>query len=298
MIPQAKTGNLERAAKLAAANDPVSARTAIEAAVAEGDARASVVYAGFLAGGIGGPRDWQGAVALLRERAPQDPFAARQVRLIEAMDLAPDGAPVQTPAPAYSHPDGRLQLFNGFLTADECDFLMALAKPRLRPAGVVEDDGIALQKEIRDADTAVFLPLAVPAALHAISRRIAAITETDERQGQPFQIMRYAPGQQYRTHLDAVRGAANNRILTTIAYLNEGYGGGETSFPGLDLRVQGEAGDLLLFRNLLEDGDVDPDMRHAGLPVTAGVKFIMSRWILERPAYDEVGRLGPGGLWG
>ena len=55
--------------------------------------------------------------------------------------------------------------------------------------------------------------------------------------------------------------------------------GGETHFPELDITVRGAVGDLLIFRNLDAQGMPDPRMLHAGLPITAGEKWLATRWI-------------------
>ena len=47
----------------------------------------------------------------------------------------------------------------------------------------------------------------------------------------------------------------------------------------------------------LADGELDRGMRHAGLPVTVGVKYIASRWILQHPPYDAQGNLIGKTLW-
>jgi prolyl 4-hydroxylase len=41
-------------------------------------------------------------------------------------------------------------------------------------------------------------------------------------------------------------------------------------------------GDLLVFYNAGPDGDLDPLSRHAGLPVTSGIKYLATRWIREK----------------
>ena len=69
------------------------------------------------------------------------------------------------------------------------------------------------------------------------------------------------------------------RVLTFLVYLNEGYEGGETAFPALGIKVRGQTGDGLLFRNATTDGKPDPRAIHSGLPVTRGVKHLASRWI-------------------
>jgi len=91
--------------------------------------------------------------------------------------------------------------------------------------------------------------------------------------------------QQYRLHSDALPGVANQRRVTAITYLNDGFEGGETDFPAIGLRVRPVAGDVLLFHSILSGGGADPRARHAGLPVTRGVKWVATRWIRGAP-YD------------
>lgn len=97
---------------------------------------------------------------------------------------------------------------------------------------------------------------------------------TAAAQGEPLQILRYRPGQEYKPHSDALPGEANQRILTMLVYLNDGYRGGETLFLANRLKVRGEVGDALLFRNVDCDNRPDRNAVHAGLPVTSGEKFL------------------------
>ncbi len=50
-------------------------------------------------------------------------------------------------------------------------------------------------------------------------------------------------------------------------------------FPRINVRVRGNVGDMLVFRNTRDDGIFDERMIHAGLPVASGVKWMASRWI-------------------
>jgi len=45
--------------------------------------------------------------------------------------------------------------------------------------------------------------------------------------------------------------------------------------------VRGKVGDMLLFSNADPEGHGDPLAEHAGLPVTAGTKYLATRWIRE-----------------
>ena len=79
--------------------------------------------------------------------------------------------------------------------------------------------------------------------------------------------------------MDALPSEANQRIMTAILYLNDGYQGGETQFLRTGLSVAAKAGDLLIFENVTADGRADPMALHAGAPVTQGMKMIATRWI-------------------
>lgn len=62
-------------------------------------------------------------------------------------------------------------------------------------------------------------------------------------------------------------------------YLNDGYQGGSTFFPRLQIEVKGRRGDMLHFHNLQANGLGHKDSLHAGVPVTAGEKWLLSQWI-------------------
>ena len=300
MKPQSAMSRFDKACALAAAKQPdlAAARCEFAAAAAEGDVRGALVSASFLAGGIGGPRDWQGALAILRQWSGRDALAARQMDLISAMDLTGDGLPRSVPSRRPLHGAKRIEMVERLLTPAECGFLIEMAAPRLQPAPVLAaPDEARVRPVIRDAAAAMFRLAEEPPFLGAVNARIAAATRTEVRRGEPLQIMRYRPGQQYRPHVDGVAGGANKRVMTAIIYLNDGYEGGATAFTELGLAVRGRPGDMLLFRNLDEAGELDRNMRHAGLPVTHGVKFIASRWILQRPPYDEHGSLIGTSIW-
>lgn len=265
------------------ARDLGAAREDFRLAAETGSRDAARVHAGFLAAGVGGPRDWAGALAGLA--ASDDPLAQRQSELIAAMELDDAGDPAAfAPAETLSEAPS-IRLFRDFLSAEECAFLGELAEPRLRPALIFhEAQRRFVADPLRDSDAAGFPVVLEWPFVHVLNRRIAAASGTDVAQGEPLQVLRYAPGQQYRPHLDAVPGMANQRVLTALAWLNDDYEGGETVFLAGGPAVKGRRGDLMLFTNALPDGRPDPATRHAGAPVTHGVKLLASRWIRARPA--------------
>lgn len=226
--------------------------------------------------------DWDEGVTLLRQLAPHRVDNARQLALIDAMTGAPlPPGEVLSEAP-------HLTRFRAFFTPAECVYLAEAARPMLRRSTIILR-GREHADPARTSDSAAF-PLAIEnPAVHALNRRIAAASGTDVRQGEPLQILRYRQGGEYQPHFDAIPGLANQRILTMIVWLNDGYEGGETHFPKAALKLKGGVGDALLFRNTLADGKRDLATLHAGLPVIAGEKRLASRWIRAtsfQPEYD------------
>ena len=241
---------------------------------------AARVLGAFQAAGIGGDPDWPAALNLLEQWAERDPEARRQLELIAAMDLDATGDPAAAFEPDVLSRDPYVALFPALFTEAECRFLAEAATPRFKPATIFhEGQRRFVSDPLRDSEAASFPYVSEWPAVHALNRRLAAASGTPVEAAETLQVLRYGPGQQYRPHLDAIPGMANQRVLTFLVYLNEGYAGGETVFPELGLSVAGRTGLGLLFANARPDGRPDPRTRHAGAPVTAGSKLIASRWI-------------------
>lgn len=247
---------------------------------------ASAYFTNLLASGIFGERDWQAALARLREEAEDDPPRARIVGLIEAMDLDGEGSPRSLPQGRSLAAAPQATLFPGLFSIAECDHLLAVAEPGYRRSTVLTPEGREVPHPVRSSDGFALHWLIEDPVVHALNRRLAAASGTAYDQGEPLLILRYSPGQQYRRHFDALPGLENQRIKTALVYLNEGCEGGETEFPRIGLKVKGRKGDALVFSNTGPDGRADPLSEHAGLPVQSGVKYLASRWIRGRRFLD------------
>ena len=253
-------------------------------AAAAGSADGAAAYRAFVANGTGGPADWRKAVELVELAAKDDAEAERELRLISAMALSDDGSPVEAYIEERLSASPDAVMFRSLFTPHECDFLIECAMPVLQPSKVIDPHtGELVPNPVRTSDAAGFPLMAERPAIHALNRRLAAASGTQVGQGEPLQILRYRPGQEYRPHFDAIANADNQRILTFLVYLNEDYEGGETCFLSTGIKVKGRRGDGLLFRNADSAGRPDPSSQHAGLAVSAGEKLLASRWIRERP---------------
>ncbi|MFN3387400.1 MAG: 2OG-Fe(II) oxygenase [Allosphingosinicella sp.] len=237
-------------------------------------------YIAMAATGAGGPRDWDEALRQLAELARVLPLAVREAALVRAMTLTAEGDPVSVPDGEVLSEAPWVTRIPGLFTADECRYLAEAAAPMFEPAMTVDErTGAHFRNPVRTSDTAVFPWVAENPAIHALNRRLAAASGTRPEQGEPLQVLRYAPGQQYRPHIDAIPGMANQRILTALVYLNDDFDGGETHFLEAGLTVRARRGDALVFRNVDAEGQPDKSAVHAGLPVKRGVKLLASRWI-------------------
>jgi prolyl 4-hydroxylase len=264
--------------------DLTRGRALMATAARAGHAAARLMHASLVANGTGGPADWAAAMALLRVAAAQDAIAAEQLSLVDAMLLSGDGVPPESPKPERLAERPRVLRYRAFLNEAECAHIAMTAAELLEPATVIDPStGRQTAHPIRTSDGGAIGPLRETLPVRAINRRLAAASGTDIAQGEPLTVLRYRPGQQYREHLDTIAGAANQRVRTVLCYLNAGYRGGETVFPRLRVTIAPQPGDVVVFDNLLPDGAPDPDARHAGLPVTAGAKWLATRWVRQRP---------------
>ncbi|HEX8669187.1 MAG TPA: 2OG-Fe(II) oxygenase [Allosphingosinicella sp.] len=271
-----------RLAGRAVPRDLALAREMFGRAAAAGHPQAGAVYRAFVANGTGGPRQWREALRLLR--SSKDANARRQLEIISAMHLTEDGDSVAVSPAEILSESPSVSLLRSFMTPRECDYLADAASPLFSDSVVVDPaTGRLVRDPVRTSEAAAF-PLALEDPLiHALNRRIGAASGTDPAQGEPLQVLRYRPGQEYKAHSDALPGGANQRILTMLVYLNDGYQGGETLFLENGLSIKGNRGDAILFRNADLTGRPDPAARHAGLPVRRGVKLLASRWIRAKP---------------
>ena len=257
--------------------DRAAAYRAVKQAASLGfeDGRRAWVY--FTAAGIGCRADWPAALAMLTELAREDRFAALQRAFLGHMSCHQRLGEVE---PNILSEDPYIALYPGLFSVAECRYLTILGTPWMEKASVLSLSGEARMDEVRDASAAHIPPVAEDLVVQEINRCIAAATGTEPGWGEPLNILRYVPGQQYKPHHDGTSSDnVTPRELTALIWLNDEYRGGETDFPSIDVRVRGHTGDMLVFRNTLPDGSPDPRMIHAGLPVEEGVKWLASRWI-------------------
>ncbi len=89
-----------------------------------------------------------------------------------------------------------------------------------------------------------------------------------------YAIQRTDPGEFYHWHIDGGSHEFSQRQLVAVWYLNDVPGpGGETEFSYQNIRIQPEAGKLLLFPPFWTH-------EHRGVTLQAGVKYIATTWVV------------------
>ena len=261
--------------------DLPAARDLFRRAGEAGDNKAGATFTNLLASGIAGPRDWPLAMKRLKGEARGDPARRTVLALIKQMALGPNGDPAELAQGKTLSESPHVRLYSRLFTSAECAYLKQCAEPLYGPSMVSDSSGGLVQDRLRTSDGATLHWMIEDPVIHALNRRLAAVSGTSADQGEAIQILRYRGGQEYLPHTDFVRASENQRHLTALVYLNDDYEGGETCFVKTSLAVKGRKGDAIVFRNATADRLPDPMSEHAGMAVTSGTKYLASRWIRE-----------------
>lgn len=121
--------------------------------------------------------------------------------------------------------------------------------------------------------------------VRVVQWRIGNLTGITEAQSEYLQLLRYEPGQYYRSHHDFnpqhLLYPMGPRLLTLFLYLSDVEEGGETAFPALNIIVAPKRGRALLWPSVTETNILQPDMRtkHKARTVKTGIKYAANAWL-------------------
>ncbi|XP_064647850.1 uncharacterized protein LOC135500354 [Lineus longissimus] len=118
-------------------------------------------------------------------------------------------------------------------------------------------------------------------------QRVERSTGFRTENGGKFQITSYPVGIGYKTHTDCREGAdKRDRFATILVYLQDVEEGGETKFPELGIWVKPRKGRALIWTNMNEKGECDPQSVHYAAKVVKGHKYILQRWYYYENFYS------------
>jgi len=120
--------------------------------------------------------------------------------------------------------------------------------------------------------------------IEAVTRRMSRIARMPEENAEYFQILRYEPGQFYKTHHDQQTAhwtPQGVRVYTFFVYLSDVEAGGGTRFVDLDLTVTPKLGRAILWPSVRAHDLLSGERKthHEALPVEKGVKYSANLWI-------------------
>lgn len=194
----------------------------------------------------------------------------------------------------------RAFLYHSFLSKEECDYLIDLAKPHMAKSTVVDSKtGRSKDSRVRTS-SGMFLRRGQDKIIRNIEKRIADFSFIPVDHGEGLQILHYEEGQKYEPHYDYFLDEFNTmnggqRIATVLMYLSDVEEGGETVFPAANgnfssqpdrsecgrkgLSVKPRMGDALLFWSMRPDATLDSTSLHGGCPVIKGNKWSSTKWM-------------------
>ena len=183
----------------------------------------------------------------------------------------------------------RVVVFGDLLTSEECSELIRLARERLVRSETVEvETGSSFVNEARTSEGMFFDPGEFPVCAR-VEKRIAALLGWPIENGEGLQILRYGPGAEYKPHYDyfdpaepgtpTILKRGGQRVASLVCYLNTPEAGGATVFPDAGLDVAPVRGNAVFFSY----DRAHPATRtlHGGAPVTAGEKWVATKWMRE-----------------
>jgi prolyl 4-hydroxylase len=180
-------------------------------------------------------------------------------------------------------------VFGNVLGDEECQALVAAAKPRLARSLTVETKTGGEELNADRTSYGMFFRRDETELIARIERRLAALANWPIENGEGLQILHYRPGAEYKPHYDyfdpkepgtpTILKRGGQRVATIIMYLVEPEKGGGTVFPDVNMEVAPKRGNAVFFS--YDIAHPNSKSLHGGAPVIAGEKWIATKWLRE-----------------
>jgi prolyl 4-hydroxylase len=183
----------------------------------------------------------------------------------------------------------RVIVFGDLLSHDECDAIVAAAKPRLARSETVQMDTGGSEVHAARTSRGMFFERGENEVCKRVEERIAKLLSWPVKNGEGLQVLHYLPGAEYQPHHDyfdpsksgtaAITARGGQRVGTLIMYLNSPEKGGGTTFPDVGLEVGPVKGNAVFFS--YDRPHPSTKTLHGGAPVIAGEKWVATKWLRE-----------------
>jgi prolyl 4-hydroxylase len=183
----------------------------------------------------------------------------------------------------------RIVVFGDLLSAEECEALIAAARPRLARSETVNRETGEYQIDAARTSRGMFFQRGETELHLRIEARIAKLLNWPAQNGEGLQVLNYLPGAEYEPHFDyfdpndpgtpALTRRGGQRVASLIMYLNTPQNGGATAFPDVGLSVMPQQGNAVFFS--YAQPHPSTQTLHGGERVTAGEKWIATKWLRQ-----------------
>ena len=183
----------------------------------------------------------------------------------------------------------RVVVFGGLLSDEECDALIAAARPRMSRSMTVATKTGGEEINADRTSQGMFFQRGETELVRRIEARIARLLNWPVENGEGMQVLQYVPGTEYKPHFDyfdpdepgtpTILKRGGQRVGTVVMYLNEPEKGGGTTFPNVFFEVAPKRGNAVFFS--YERPHPGTKTLHGGAPVIAGEKWIATKWLRE-----------------
>ncbi len=184
----------------------------------------------------------------------------------------------------------RVIVFGGLLSNDECDAIIAAAKPRLARSETVQMDTGGSEVHAARTSRGMFFERGENDAVKRVEARLAKLLSWPVINGEGLQVLHYLPGAEYQPHHDyfdpakagtvPIVARGGQRVASIVMYLNSPQKGGGTTFPDVGVEVGPLKGNAVFFS--YDRPHPSTKTLHGGAPVIAGEKWVATKWLRER----------------
>ncbi len=130
-----------------------------------------------------------------------------------------------------------------------------------------------------------FFSSGIKKRISVIENKLHKRFKISEKNFEAWQLSAFKRGEHFGFHLDCgcwEGDLSGEREKTILIYISTPEMGGETYFRALNLYITPLRGRLVIWNNLLPDGNCNHAMIHAGLPVRSGTKITLNTWIRQK----------------
>jgi prolyl 4-hydroxylase len=179
------------------------------------------------------------------------------------------------------------------LTIEECDQLIELSRKRLKPSTVIDPKTGEEKAATGRTSKGMSFYLQENEFVSKIEKRISELTDFPVENGEGLQILNYGIGEEYKSHFDYFPSSKVNpdkggqRVGTFLIYLNDVSAGGQTVFPKAGVSIVPKKGSAVYFQYGNSRGEVDRLSLHSSIPVSAGEKWVATKWIRQGNIYSK-----------